>query len=240
MHVSDGTSAGTQLYWNLNAGTASTYPRYMTAVGSRRVYFQGNYSTTTTSYGYEPIWFDVTTNSGQIWNVNPSGSSYPYNWQGSTGHFSVDNGSVYMAARPSNVYDNRLLKMQNGATAQAIGRISDSSGLRATDPIIGKNMSVTGATGVKNPLTVLCVGVADSTPNSLGSFVPGSYAYFKLTSYFWIVGNYPGKAWGSVFGVPNDPTLLGDMAVMQAFSLNSLAFPAQTEATNGVHITFGK
>ena len=240
MHVSDGTSAGTKLYWDLNAGTASTFPAYMTAVGSRRVYFLGDHSTTTTSYGLEPIWFDVTTKAGAIWNINPTGGSFPYNWQGSNGHFSVDNGSVYMAARPTNVYDDRLLNLQNGATAQAIGRISDSSVLRATDPRIGKNMSVTGATGVKNPLTVLCLGVADSAPNSLGSFVPDSYAYFQLTTYFWVVGNYPGKAWGSVFGVPNDTSLLGDMAVMQAFSLNALAFPAQTEATNGVHLTFGK
>ena len=49
-----------------------------------------------------------------------------------------------------------------------------------------------------------------------------------------------GKAWSSVFGVPNDASLLGDTAVLQTFSLNFLAFPAKTEVTNGMHITFGK
>ena len=145
-----------------------------------------------------------------------------------------------MAARATNYYDNRLLSMGNGATAQSIGRAQDSSILTATDPQIGKTMKIAGVTGVSKPLSVVCLGVADGTPNSLGTFVPNSFAYFNLSTWFFIVGNYPGAAFGSVFPVPNDPTILGDSAVLQAFSLNTLTFPANTEVSNGVHITFGK
>jgi len=54
------------------------------------------------------------------------------------------------------------------------------------------------------------------------------------------VGNIPGKAFATVLGVPNDPSLIGDTAVIQTFSLEATAFSAKTEVSNGVHITKGK
>ena len=239
MFTSDGTTAGTGLYLDYNAGTGNTYSYYMTAVGSRRVYFRGEDPTT----GADLMYTDVTvkTPAFTVFDLNPAGSSSPNNYANGRYGFAVDGGSLWFyATKTSSPTDYQLWRGVNGATAQSIGSAIHTSAMTSTDPLIGQNITIAGLTGVTNPLSVLCLGVPDSNPQSLGTFVPGAYAYFQLTNYFWIVGNLPGKAWGSVFPVPNDPTLLGDSAVLQTFALDSLTFPANTEVTNGVHLTMGK
>jgi len=240
--TSDGTAAGTNVFWDLNPGVANTYPYYLTAVGSRRIYFRGEYTVGSVSYGAEPMFFDVSIKPATVtaFDANPNGHSYPYNQRGGRYEFAVDSGNVYMHARDSVVYDNQLVKIVNGGTSQSIGRVADSSVMTATDARIGQNLAMAGATSVPNPLSVLCLGVPNNKPASLGTFVPDSYAYFQVANFFWIVGNLPGKAWATVLPVPNDSSLLSLTAVLQAFSLDALKFPAGTEVTNGVHLTMGK
>lgn len=40
--------------------------------------------------------------------------------------------------------------------------------------------------------------------------------------------------------VPNDASRIGKQAALQSFCLNLLKFPANTEVSNGVLMTFGK
>jgi len=149
------------------------------------------------------------------------------------------NGRAYFGANDG-TKGTEIWYVDNGATAIPIGDVMDGTAMAATDPVLGKNITISGTTTVTNPLNVVCLGIADSQPKSLGTFVPGSYAYFQLTNFFVIVGNIPGKAFATVLGVPNDPTLIGDSAVLQVYSLDAKNFPAKTQVSNGVHITMGK
>lgn len=241
--TSDGTAAGTKMYLDYTPGTGNTYPYYMTAVGSRRLYFRGEDTSVTTGKGTELMWTDVTatTPSFQIHDICSTGNSYPYNYRGGHYEYAVESGSLYFNATvTASPTDYQLVRVVNGGTAHRIGRVQGSSVMTATDPLIGKNMAIGGATSVTNPLSVLCLGVPSNKPASLGGLAPGSYAYFQVGNFFWIVGNLPGKAWANVFPVPNDANLVGLTAVLQAFSLDALKFPAGTEVTNGIHLTMGK
>jgi ELWxxDGT repeat protein len=239
LYTSDGTAAGTKVYLDYTAGSGSTSPYIITAVGSRRLYFRG----TDQAKGSEVMWTDVTatTPTFNIPDLNPLGNSSPYNYRGGHYEFAVESGNVYCyATLTSSPTDYQLIKMVNGGTAQSIGRATDSSVMTATDPVIGKNITIKGTTSVPNPLSVLCLGVPTPKPAALTGLVPGSYGYFQVGNFFWIIGNLPGKAWANVFPIPNDPTIVGLNATLQSFCLDALKFPTNTEVTNGVQLTMGK
>lgn len=240
LHRSDGTAAGTGLYWDLTPGTGSSNPLLLTAVGSRRLWFQATWSSPSIPSGTQPLAIDVVSKTLLSFPANTAGDSWPYNYVNGAFRFAVDGGSVYMRCTPHNANDYQLTRIQNGATAQPIGRIQHSSTMQATDPRIGQNMTIRGNTQITKPVTLIEIGVPDPRPKSLGSFVPGAFAYFQFGNIHQNVGVPTGQNWTSTLPVPNQTSLLGITAVIQAFVLDATTFPANTEATNGVHLTIGK
>ncbi|MEZ5990303.1 MAG: hypothetical protein R3F30_14520 [Planctomycetota bacterium] len=228
---SDGTATNT--YMALQA-PFDLIPTYITAVGSRRIYFTGNTATS----GNELNILDTTTTPYRTWMVDifkgPNNST-PYNFTGNDYRFAVMDGSAWFRANASAFTDFQLFRSPNGGTAQAIGRRSGTTSLGVTDPRINQVMKITGRTSVANAAQLLFLGAPAGRPAAL----LGGFLYFDLLQPFSVIAAVGGTSMSLSYTVPNDTGLVGGRVVLQSLGIDAARFPAGTELSNGVHLVIG-
>ncbi|MEZ5988398.1 MAG: hypothetical protein R3F30_04620 [Planctomycetota bacterium] len=224
---SDGTAKGTAMQ---SLGAFYLVPVDLTPVGSRRIWLSG----LTASAGREPYALDTSTTpfTFRSWDLNPAGDSAPLDADPGYG-FAVQDGYVWLRARTSPQTDHQLWRVANGGTAQEVGRRGPTTLLTATDPLINRTMRIDATTGVANTVQVLFLGVpAAAPPPAFGGFV-----YFDLLQPWVTVAG--GATLSLTVPVPNDPGLVDQRAMLQAWAFDAKAFPQGTEPSNGVHLVVG-
>ncbi len=228
---SDGTASGTRLFLDLVPGSKSSDPRYLTAVGSRRLYFSSSHG----GKGNELQSIDLATKKVMSWDIHPTGSSNPRNRTNGHPRFAVESGFVYLGMSNSTPSDHRLWRVDNEGTATPIGQISRSTRSTASDPTLGGTVNVLSTTVVKNPVQILLVGTAGN-PALVG---PGSYSYINLgrsTTLLAAIGSNRLKA---LLPIRKDKSLIGVRVVLQTWAFDPSNFSGSLEASNGIHLTIG-
>ncbi len=228
---SNGTAAGTAPLFNF---APDLNPSYLTSVGARRLYYRGNAG----SGGYEPMvtTFSGTTASTFYVNYNSAGSSNVYNYTEGRNAFALDSGRVYTRGNMNPSTDQRIFRMDNGATTHSIGEVRGKAALSADkDPILNTTVTLKGVTSVANPVHVLVLGVPTQTPAAVP---PNFYAYNGGTGFF-ILGAGGGATYSFPLFIPNDTTLKGVKVVIQDWALNAVTFPSGWALSNGLFLVLG-
>ncbi len=231
---SDGTAAGTGVYFQLSSGDLNPY--YLTKVGARRIYFSG----TTGAGGREPMIasFNGTTPASVLYINYATGglSSNPYNYTEGKNMFCLDSGRVYMRGNMNPSSDQRIFRIDNGATTHAIGDIRGSTTLAGDkDAILNTTVNLKGTTGVSNPIHVMILGAPTETPPAVP---PNFFAYYSTTGWIFL-GAGVGATYTFPLAIPNDPNLKGVKIVVQDWGLNAQTFPSGWALSNGVFMTIG-
>ena len=245
--MTDGTSAGTVLFMDLNPGRGGSSsknslkeerggipPNHLTRVGSRHIWFAAEQY----PHGVE-LWRTDGTKAGtqRMSDINPAnGNASPQNrGDGYDPVFAVSRGKVYLAA-DDGVHGREPWVVDNGATATSIGRGCGSTSLTATDPILGQKMTIAGKTKVPNAIHVLLLGVPHDSPIRI---VGNCTSYLRLTTLALLHVTPQTLSWTVPALIPNDKNLIGGTATMQTWVLPA-SFPKGFELSNGVNLSFGK
>ena len=224
-----GTSAGTTYYFNFSY---DVNPSVTTPVGSRNLYFRGNYS----SLGWTLRRLDPAKGLVYAYSINTQGHAYPYNWTNGRARFCVQGGAAWLQARRNVVTDNQLFRFAgHGATATEIGEVRGKATLHATDPILGKTMKISGKTAIPTPINVLIIGAENNNPFT----VSGGYSVYHSPTTMLVLAAFASSNWVMNVNIPNSPALTGKKAVLQNWGLNATTFPAGWNLSNGVHLTMG-
>ncbi|MEZ5990307.1 MAG: hypothetical protein R3F30_14545 [Planctomycetota bacterium] len=236
---SDGTSANTRM---VKLSSHDLVPRYMTPVGTRRIYLSGM----TAASGRELCTIDTTRAPLAVhdFDLDPIGGSEPYNGDLGSDRFAVMDGYLWCAASRTPKGEKQLWRVSNGGTAQVVGYPPPfrpfqgrppTTTLSVTDPLIGKPVTIEVATGVSTPFQLLLLG------RPVGRPVPslGNYLYFDVLAPSAVFATVGGPRATFVVPIPNDNALVDARMVLQTIAVDVLAFPAGTELSNGVHLVIG-
>ncbi|MEM7201125.1 MAG: ELWxxDGT repeat protein [Planctomycetota bacterium] len=223
----DGTGAGTYQVREFSP----PYPNFvhsLTTAGSRFAFF-----TAADHRGLELWWTaGYPGGAGLAADIHRGGaSSDPQGMTLSNGRllFSADDGE----------HGRELWAFEFGANAQAVGPGCGSGRpeLRATDPVLGRGMIVSGSGAPPGASGVLMLG--DPTPARLQSGVPCPL-YFDTVTLSVLASVAPQSgAFSLGWLIPDDPALQGQRVTLQAAFAPTLA-PTGVDMTGGVYLTFGR
>jgi len=228
---SNGTFAGTVRVKDINPGGGWSSPRNLTAVGTKLFF------TASTPAAGRELWVSDGTAAGtrlahDLFAGCRTFSSHP-------GFFTLARGVLLFRA-DDGVKGNEIWAVGGGATAQAFGRGCGAGRvptLAATDPVLGRTMTLRGGDAAPNTAGVLMIGLPTPRPISL---TPGCTVFFDLFAGAVPVVFRPGGAtWSFGLPIPSAPGLLGAQAVLQVFLLPTAA-PLGLDLTNGVHLRLGR
>jgi ELWxxDGT repeat protein len=223
---SDGTIGGTYVIADLNPGTASSSPANLIAAG-KGVYF----SATLANTGNELYFSDGTSpGTSLICDIYPGINS------SSPSSLHICDGTLYM--RATTLTHGQELYSVGGtpATVETLGEgcAQNYPILRSTPGAIGANMMISGNDAPSTGVRVLIVGLL-ATPTYIKSLVgPGCWIWEDLTLPTILLPLPAGSSWKLRFPLPNNSSLIGSQAAMQA------AYdPMPLMLTNGLKMTLG-
>ncbi|MFQ5507638.1 MAG: hypothetical protein ACE5F1_22980, partial [Planctomycetota bacterium] len=234
--MTDGTASGTKEAVDIRTGALSGFPEFITAVGSRRLYFSAWGGAKT---GNE-LWVSDGTKAGtrRLGDMNPGTKVFaPGNVIGrNRSRFAVLNDQLYFRG-----WDDRgseLWSFKNGATAHPIheGCRTGLVSMRATDPVLGSTLEVTGSTGVTRPIVLLPIGFRSGLAATAGNACL-SYLDFNLPVRILMATG--SRSWSFRSPIPNDRSLSGATLPIQAWTFPPSLSHRSIELSNAVTLTLG-
>ena len=214
---------------DIRPGPSSSFPRELVAVGSRYVWFSAN----------GPEGRELWKSDGTLLGTQVASDLNPGTASSSPSELTLANGTLYFAA-DDGLLGRELWKIDPGATADILGHGCGTKlrapEMRASDPVLGKGMVVSGTRADPGALGFVLLGAPTKSPGK----VLGCPTYFALTSAFLSIGSVVPSArgtWTQTVPIPKDNKLAGSRFVLQTAFITK---DGRLEVTGGVALALGK
>jgi len=232
----DGTANGTVVVANINVAGDSR-PNYITAVGSRQLFFQAMDGTNQTGMGKgSEVWVTDGTANGtkRLTDLNPAdNNSAPI-------YFTLSGGKLFFRANDG-AKGIELWALKPGATGQSIGHGCPPSGaptLAATDPVLGGSITV-AAKGRPGAGLALLVGLKNN-PVATGIGL-GCHLYVDPNKSPILLFFTPANdgSWKLTTKIPNSAAAVGLEVMLQVGYGPSGTLPLGVDLSPGMKLTLG-
>ncbi len=222
----DGTPEGTVMVKDIRPGAYGSLPRRMLSLGGGRVVFWADDGV----HGVRP-WFSDGTSAGtfMIGNIRPKTPYDPI-------AMALSGGKVFILASDG-IHGFEPWVWFPGATAQRFGfATSDSYPFTASVPALGRKAGIS-LSGMKwGQAAVFVLAVPTHTPAAF----TGGWIYFDPSNIYTAAFLSPGGGSSLKLSVPNEPSLTGGQAALQAMVFPTPRAPWSVDLTNAVLLTFGR
>lgn len=224
---------------NLGPGSLGSNPEHLLAVGSRHLWF----TAFTASFGQE-LWQTDGTAAGTklVHDIRTGGrGSFPSGVVRDRYRFAVLRDGRIVFVANDGTHGDELRVIGNGATSIRIGRSCGSATrtptLSASDPVLGKTMTITGGDAMVGSTAYVPVGLPAAAPLALPG---GCKTWIDVTAPIVMLDPFKVTAptWTTGIAIPADPKLKGESIAIQTLYLPTDA-PRGYDLTNAVIATVG-
>lgn len=227
--ISDGTASGTRLVADLYEQVTSSSPSNFVAVGEL-AYFTASALVDGRTIGRE-LWRTDGTTAGTKLVCDP-------NWitSSSPSPLQLMNGKAYFAANSDKIGQELFRIDDPGAHVETLGSLCapHNPTLRATLPVLGTTMTVSGSDGPSSYVGVLIIGLPSATPTR----IPGGCLAHTDRNAFYFGTTLLAPTWSAQIFVPNDPLLVGVGIVLQAWWVDTSV--VSFSLSNGLLLGLGR
>jgi ELWxxDGT repeat protein len=211
LYVSDGTSAGTRLVVDLYPGPSNSGAG-PAASASRGVLVGASVPSAVGGRGGELYFSDGTAaGTSLLCDLFPGSRS-------GLRRVTVCDGKVFLIANTPQFGEEVFVFNGSPATATTVGEScgKNPNDLRASNPILGATMTISGRRAPTTGARLLVIGGPGTPVGIPGIIAPECAVWEDLSLPILLAGLPGGSAWSLRVPIPNNPNLLGVRARMQA------------------------
>jgi ELWxxDGT repeat protein len=233
---SDGTAKGTVMVMKINPRGSST-PQYITAVGSRHIFFQASDGNAGEGMGSgSELWMTDGTTAGtkRVTEINPADNS------AAPLYMTLSGGKLFFRATDGRK-GYELWMVDPGATGQSIGQgcpVPGTPSLTSTDPVLGGNVTLS-ASGKPGIGLALLLGVRQNPLSTSVGF--GCHVYVDITTPHILQFYTPAAngSWKLNLAVPNNAALKGVEVMAQVGYGPTGTLPFGIDLSPAMKLTLG-
>ncbi len=237
--VHDPAKGTTSLFKDILPGSFGSAPDYLTPIGSRHMWFRA-----TTAFGAE-LWATDGTSTGTVLVKDihvGSSSSGPNGIVGERHRFGTTaGGNLYFVANDG-ANGGELYTVGNDGTSSYLGAGCGTATrvptISATDPVLGKTMTMEGTDAYVGSTRFLVMGLPSLSGLTVST---GCTSWVDLTIPHVIFGisKMTTSTWSLGLPIPSSTSYAGVQVALQGWYLPTDA-PAGWDLTNGLLLTVGK